>query len=187
MIQVDALPAIPWRNGGGATRNLAVEPEDAGFDDFLWRVSIAEVTQSGSFSQFPGVDRTIVLLSGDGMVLRSADGSQFALTTPFVPHDFPGETAMDATLTGSATRDFNVMTRRGHARAIVQVWRNGGIVSCDADQAVWYCAHGQYRFLGCAGSCRICAANAPGHGWRTPLRRNAGRDPDRRTDHVKRV
>ena len=55
---------------------------------------------------------------------------------------------MDATLTGSATRDFNVMTRRGHARAIVQVWKNGGIVSRDADQAVWYCAHGQYRFLG---------------------------------------
>ncbi len=148
MIQVDALPAIPWRNGGGTTRNLAVEPDGAGFDDFLWRVSIADVAQSGGFSQFPGVDRTIVLLNGDGMILSAADGSQIALNTPFVPHDFPGETAMDATLIGSATRDFNVMTRRGHARAIVQVWRNGGIVSCDADQAVWLCPRGQYRVLG---------------------------------------
>ena len=50
----------PWRNGGGVTRELASSPE--GVDDFDWRVSIAEVTASGDFSRFPGVDRTIVRL-----------------------------------------------------------------------------------------------------------------------------
>lgn len=148
MIHVDDLPAIPWRNGGGTTRNLAVEPEDARFDDFLWRVSIADILQSGSFSQFAGVDRTIVLLSGDGMILRAADGSEFALTTPFVPHVFRGETPIEATLTGSATRDFNVMTRRGDAHARVEIWRTDGVMSRDADEAVWLCPRGQFRVLG---------------------------------------
>lgn len=148
MMNVDALPAVPWRNGGGTTRNLAVEPEGAGFDDFLWRVSIADVTQSGEFSQFAGVDRTILLLSGDGMILRAGDGSEIALTTPFVPHEFRGETAIEAILTGSATRDFNVMTRRGRARAQIQVWRTGGVLSHNVDEAVWLCPRGQFRLLG---------------------------------------
>jgi uncharacterized protein len=148
MLHLDALPAVPWKNGGGTTRNLAVEPQDAGFDDFLWRVSVADVARSGEFSQFAGVDRTIVLLSGDGMVLRSGEGVEFVLNTPFVPYAFRGETAIEAKLLGGATRDFNVMSRRGRADATVEVWRKNAVISRPADQAVWFCARGQFRLLG---------------------------------------
>ncbi|MFN9927385.1 MAG: HutD family protein, partial [Phenylobacterium sp.] len=51
--------AVPWKNGGGITRELAVWPPGASFDDFVWRVSMAEVHQDGPFSSFPGVDRIL--------------------------------------------------------------------------------------------------------------------------------
>ena len=35
--------AQPWKNGGGVTREIAVEPPGAGFDSFGWRVSTAVV------------------------------------------------------------------------------------------------------------------------------------------------
>ncbi len=46
-------------------------PAGAALDEFLWRVSIADVERDGPFSRFPGIDRTIVLLEGAGMRLRS--------------------------------------------------------------------------------------------------------------------
>jgi uncharacterized protein len=69
--------AVPWKNGGGTTTEVAVYPAGAGFDDFGWRVSIADVRQGGPFSLFPGDNKT------------------------------------EATLTGGAVIDLNVMTRRG--------------------------------------------------------------------------
>src|SRR5258707_14720415 len=57
---------MPWKNGGGHTHEIAAHPEGAGMAAFAWRVSIAEIAQDGPFSSFPGVDRTLVLLAGNG-------------------------------------------------------------------------------------------------------------------------
>ncbi len=59
-----ARRAVPWKNGGGVTEEIAVYPSDAGFDDFAWRISMARVGQGGPFSRFPGVDRTLAVLEG---------------------------------------------------------------------------------------------------------------------------
>ncbi len=56
--------AVPWKNGGGVTSEVAASPPGAGMDDFTWRVSMAEVTQSGPFSCFPGVRRHLTVLRG---------------------------------------------------------------------------------------------------------------------------
>src|SRR5271169_1584989 len=100
---VESLTRVPWKNGAGTTRNLAVSPDGAGFDDFVWRVSLAEVSASGSFSLFPGVDRTILLWEGKGMTLRAGDGAEFGLTTLFEPHALRGETEIEATLVDGPT------------------------------------------------------------------------------------
>src|SRR6185369_11614525 len=63
---------MPWKNGGGRTIEIAVHPVGATLDAFQWRVSIADIERDGPFSRFPGIDRTIVLLEGAGMHLRSA-------------------------------------------------------------------------------------------------------------------
>lgn len=117
------LPSMPWRNGGGSTREVVCCPEGAGMDGFDWRVSIATIAQAGPFSAFPGVDRVIMLLHGDGVLLRSAGGIHHRLDTPGAPFAFSGDESLDCALLGGTSTDFNVMTRRGALRAEVQVLR----------------------------------------------------------------
>ncbi|WP_413740450.1 HutD family protein [Sodalis sp. RH14] len=122
------LPVSPWRNGGGETREIISCPPDApaalpaGGDPaaFAWRASIATIDRDGAFSSFPGVDRIIALLEGDGVTLHDAAGGSHALTRPGVPHAFAGEDAISARLAGGPSRDFNIMTRRRDRRARVE-------------------------------------------------------------------
>lgn len=143
VLHLDQLPAIPWKNGGGFTRELGVFPAGTGFDDFLWRASVADVEQNGPFSMLPGIDRVIVLLEGDGMLLHGQGGTH-ALVEPYEPYVFAGEAPIDALLCGSATRDFNLMTRRGAAHGAVTVWRAARpqAVALDADVVLLFCAAG---------------------------------------------
>ena len=62
---------MPWKNGGGSTTEIAIYPEASSVSGvpFLWRVSIAEVTVNGPFSSFPGYDRHIMVIEGEGMRL----------------------------------------------------------------------------------------------------------------------
>jgi len=151
-INVSALPASPWKNGGGTTRTIAVSPPDASLDDFDWRISIAEVVSSGDFSRFPGIDRTILLLDGAGMMLHINHDGILPITALFEPYTFSGDDVARAELVNGSTRDFNVMTRRGRAHAEVTVWQSDFRVK---DAAVLFCARGAYRIDGgeslCAG------------------------------------
>ncbi len=54
----------PWKNGGGRTAEILAMPEGAGLDGFDWRISTAEVAQSGPFSLFAGLDRWLTVLEG---------------------------------------------------------------------------------------------------------------------------
>lgn len=99
-----------WRNGRGWTTELAARPASGEFD---WRVSIAEVDADCEFSLFPGIDRSILVLQGDGMELQVGDSSPVFLRAGGVPAAFSGDVATRARLAGGPTRDFNVMTRRG--------------------------------------------------------------------------
>ena len=117
----DIVPT-PWKNGGGATREIACWPPGTGLDSFDWRISVATIAADGAFSVFAGIDRSITLLSGDGVLLHGEHGTH-RLDQPLVPFAFDGETPIRATLLGGASEDFNVMTRRGRCRAEVKVWR----------------------------------------------------------------
>lgn len=122
---LDGLPRSPWKNGGGTTREVACWPPGAGLDSFDWRVSIATIAAEGPFSAFPGIDRTITLLDGTGVWLRSRDASiDHKLDQLLVPFRFPGEAALDCELLDGASSDLNVMARRGRLRAEVRVVRS---------------------------------------------------------------
>ena len=134
LIRAADLVATPWKNGGGVTREVAAFPEGATLDSFVWRVSIADVAQPGPFSRFEGIDRTLVLLSGAGMLLDAANGPAHALTQALDMAHFAGESAIDARLVDGATRDFNLMVRRGVASGEVEVWSAHGEGSASAAQ-----------------------------------------------------
>lgn len=120
---IEDLPASPWKNGGGSTREIVCRPPSAGMDGFDWRVSIATIAQTGPFSAFPGVDRVIMLLEGDGVHLHSSCGIDHRLDQKHEPFYFHGEVALECTLVGGTSTDFNVMTRRCTLRADVKVLR----------------------------------------------------------------
>ena len=125
IVRAAEVPVTPWKNGMGRTRELAIHPAGADLADFLWRVSVAEVDRAAPFSPFPGVDRQIALLDGDGFRMRFGNGHEHALLEPFLPFAFPGEAAVEATLAGGPTRDFNLMLRRGKVTGQVETWRAG--------------------------------------------------------------
>lgn len=112
------LPVSPWRNGGGETREITSQP--LGLVDFHWRASIATIAQDGPFSAFPGIDRSITLLAGDGVHLYSEGMIDHRLQNIAEPFAFSGDTALDAILLGGSSQDFNIMTRRGGYSAQVQ-------------------------------------------------------------------
>ena len=103
---------MPWRNGGGETAEIAIYPEHAGIADFEWRVSMATVTSGGPFSSFPGVDRTLAILSGQGIELELDAGGPQPVTPKSAPLSFMGETPAYCRLLGGAVMDLNIMTRR---------------------------------------------------------------------------
>jgi len=109
-----------WKNGLGWTSEVAISPHEADFASgaFDWRLSIAEVEADSEFSPLPGVDRTIALIEGAGMILTSAHGEAL-LERRGQLHAFSGDDAVSCRLVGGACRDFNVMARRGRVEAKV--------------------------------------------------------------------
>lgn len=107
---------MPWKNGGGETVEVIVRPEGASLSDFGWRVSMATVASDGPFSVFPGIDRTLAVLSGDGMELSIEGLGERLLTPQSAPLAFPADAPTSARLTGGPITDLNVMTRRGAFR-----------------------------------------------------------------------
>ena len=133
---------MPWKNGGGHTCEIVAHPPEAGMDTFAWRVSVAEIARDGPFSAFPGVDRTLVLLSGNGMRL-AAGGETIELHARHEPVTFAGEAAIDCVLTSGPTRDFNLMVRRDQHAGSVVVVREHAVALPPARALVCFAAEGQ--------------------------------------------
>ncbi len=97
---------------------MAIAPPGATLADFTWRISIADVTEDCSFSEFIGVDRKIVVIDGAGMALKI--GGVEHVVKPMVPFSFSGDVTTTARLINGPTRDLNVMTRWQCATASVK-------------------------------------------------------------------
>jgi uncharacterized protein len=116
---------VPWKNGGGTATDIIASPEGAGYDAFHWRLSGAHVGRDGPFSLFPDIDRTMVILAGEALVLHGVPGDQsdqglqggtydeVTLTKLSVPYAFPGDIPVTATLPAGPVDNLNMMSHRG--------------------------------------------------------------------------
>ncbi len=122
----DVTP-VPWRNGGGLTRELLAWPSP---QDWRCRLSVADIASDGPFSAFPGVARHFVVLEGDGVVLDFA-GRQIEQRPGDAPLVFDGAAAPGCRRLGGPVRDLNLMSRGGHSalRPVDGAWRppHGGL------------------------------------------------------------
>ena len=117
--------ATPWKNGGGVTREVAVSPPGAGFEDFLWRVSMAEFDRDAPFSVFAGVDRHLTLLQGR-LSLSFDGGREVRRAVQFTPLPFAGDVPVLGCVGAGPVLDLNVMTRRGVVNASIKRMRMAG-------------------------------------------------------------
>lgn len=112
VIRSEDLVRVPWKNGGGTTAEVAAFPEGSGFDTFGWRISMADVASDGPFSVFPGIDRTLIVVEGDGIEL-DVEGIAYRLDRDSPKLSFSGDDTTAGRLLAGPIRDLNVMTRRG--------------------------------------------------------------------------
>ena len=156
---------MPWKNGVGTTTELMVEPEGA-VTDYRWRLSIAEVAQSGPFSDFAGYQRNIMLVEGAGFTLEFEGQTAQRLSRSFQPYCFDGGWRTHCTLIDGPVKDFNLIARHGSA-ALLEVLRliPGSETVPPAHTIVLHLFHGQVsvcdRDLAVGDSLRIDDAEAP--------------------------
>ena len=143
-----------WKNGAGWTSEILRVPDD---NDWTWRLSIAEIETDAAFSEFPGVERELILLSGSGLRLRFDQDGVGGVHELLPPHDklrFAGEHAVLGELIDGPTRDFNLMWKRDSCNA--QLWHRplvGTMVIFVDPGDVWaiYMLAGQAHFAGDSG------------------------------------
>jgi environmental stress-induced protein Ves len=124
-IRLDDVPPVPWKNGGGRTRELVAWPHA---DDWVVRLSVADIDRDGPFSAFPGVDRWFAMLEGAGVWLDDV-----RVGTRTGAHVFAGDTPPFARLIDGATRDLNLMLRRNRARGQLRRLNHGDTLEPDSD------------------------------------------------------
>ena len=140
-----------WRNQLGWTREIHKCPDDGAWD---WRLSIAEIERDSAFSSFPGVERELVLLTGNGLRLRFADGEVHELLPPHGRLRFAGEQVVTGELMDGPTHDFNLMWRRDRVQA--ELWHRPlvGPMVIFADPGSTWAVHllaGHARFVDHSG------------------------------------
>ncbi len=87
--ELASVAAVPWKNEGGQTRELCVEPPEADFASFIWRASVADFGSDADFSTFEGIDRTIVLLEAAVSRCTARDGRSTIWRTALRPTTSP--------------------------------------------------------------------------------------------------
>ena len=110
VVRLDEVAPQSWRNGAGVTRELLTWPNA---DDWILRLSVADIEKDGPFSAFPGVQRWIVALTGVGMEL--GEPFNFRIEPGMPPYRFQGEFAPMCTLINGPTSDLNLMINERHA------------------------------------------------------------------------
>lgn len=136
IIRATEYRRMAWKNGAGRSSEILCMPNaDA---DWLWRLSIAEVEVAAPFSCYPGVDRELVLLSGNGIRLQFDGGQVSELRPPYGGLRFPAERGLVGEPIDGPSRDFNVMWRRNSINACL--WRRplaGTMVLFPAKGETW--------------------------------------------------
>lgn len=123
LVPLSSIPPTAWRNGGGITRELAVWPapnvkatQDKYSNNWLWRISVADVSADGPFSVFKGIDRWFAVLDGAGVQLDIQSENRATQSIEQTPNSeplaFDGGAATDCKLIDGPTQDLNLMVRR---------------------------------------------------------------------------
>ncbi|AXA65119.1 HutD family protein [Pseudomonas oryzihabitans] len=135
---------MPWRNGLGTTLEIARDTP-ASSADFGWRLSLADVAQSGAFSPFAGLTRIISVIEGAGMRLH-IDGVPTQALARWKPYVFSGAAQVSCELLDGPIRDLNLIYRADRYRAELDwVSVDGALPLAYAEAQVLFCGEGSLK------------------------------------------
>ncbi|MDA0707785.1 MAG: HutD family protein [Proteobacteria bacterium] len=122
-LKISDYKLMPWKNGLGTTTELAVQKHDVDRADspFIWRISIAGVTEDGPFSYFPNIDRHILLLNGNGILLDAKEIGLFSFDQKLKLLTFSGDWDVTGRLIKGPIIDLNIMVDRRNAKAKIEI------------------------------------------------------------------
>lgn len=167
-IQVTALdPAgyrhMPWKNGGGVTIDIAVAMlpgfAPGSWDGIIWRFSRTAIVTPGAFSDLSGYDRELALVSGEGLVLETADG-EIDVRQPFRPVRFAGETAIASRLEAGPVEVVNLIGDRSRVSIDLSCLSGNATVACPAGVHIIHAATGSCELTINGKRCEIAAGHA---------------------------
>lgn len=120
---------MPWKNGLGCTIELA---RDAGQDmqQFLWRISMADVSTNGPFSIFPDRQRLLSILEGEGLRLNFVQRGLQQTVRGLDVCAFSGEDVIESVLLDGPVRDFNLIYSAAHFSAQMKKF-NGDLTAIE--------------------------------------------------------
>ena len=117
-LSVQDYTSMPWKNGGGVTREVAKSSDNQGL---IWRLSLADVIQEGTFSTFPKLSRILTVTQGGGMRLIDRDTNEVFLASLHTPIAFSGDQPITSELIDGAIQDFNVIYDQTKTTADVRI------------------------------------------------------------------
>jgi environmental stress-induced protein Ves len=169
VLRESGYSAVPWKNGGGSTREIYRVPADAAAFD--WRLSLATIDRGGPFSSFEGYERTLVLVRGAGVELDFGQHGGTRLAAPGEAAAFEGAWETTCTLLDGPSTDLNLIVSRERAEANVRVvavtaaeviqtagWRET-LACCISGSVRMKNAAGDEEFLDAADTARCFAAD----------------------------
>jgi environmental stress-induced protein Ves len=138
---------MPWANGLGMSYEVTSNRNADG--EWTWRIAIAPVVQYGQFSVMPRVDRKLVVIEGNGIVLDVDRITMECLPGQVV--QFSGDAITFARLVDGPIVDCGLMTVRGSVSGSMDVVDYGVVFESDVivsiGQAVFQDENGQHYVL----------------------------------------
>ncbi len=104
--------SMPWKNGRGFTSEIAIFPLESTLEknNFTWRLSSAEVTENGLFSNFPGCERYLTVIDGSGLKLQFENENKLIDQNSFLK--FSGEDKVSSELVNGKIKDLNLIIKK---------------------------------------------------------------------------
>jgi uncharacterized protein len=152
---------VPWKNGGGLTREILKVPQDADAVAFDWRLSLATIERPGPFSAFEGYDRTLVLVRGAGVELDFGAHGRATLRAPGQSAAFDGGWTTSCTLIDGPSSDLNLIVSKARAETragIVRVATPELIQTSGWEETLVCCIAGAAQIENAAGHIAALAA-----------------------------